>query len=217
MPPIHIAIAEDNVFLMQAIKEKLSFFDEFKVVCTALNGELLLQELEKDRAVDLILMDIEMPKLNGIAATQIVKQKYPQIKVIILTVFDDYDNIFNAIRAGANGYLLKEVNPDDLQKGIQETLNGGAAMTPIIAQKTLQLLRNPRIQVPKKPTEDFKLTKREIEVLEQLGQGLSHTQIAANFSRSPKTIRNHIEKIYKKLHVHSKIEAVQKAKNNYLI
>lgn len=217
MSPINIAIAEDNVFLMQAIKEKLSFFDEFNIVFTALNGVALLEQLEQNRAIDLILMDIEMPKLNGIAATETVKQKYPQIKVVILTVFDDYDNIFNAIRAGANGYLLKEVNPDDLQKGIMETLNGGAAMTPIIAQKTLQLLRNPRVQAPQQPIEDFKLTKRETEVLEQLAQGLSNTQIATNFSRSPKTIRNHIEKIYKKLHVHSKIEAVQKAKKNYLI
>jgi DNA-binding NarL/FixJ family response regulator len=215
--PIQIAIAEDNIFLLQSIKEKLSFFDDLQLFTFATNGKELMDKLEQYFNLDLILMDIEMPIMNGIEATANIKKKYPQIKIIMLTVLDDYDSIFKAIQAGANGYLLKEINAADLRKSILETMAGGAAMTPIIAQKALQLLRNPSLQTAKLNTEEIKLTKREIEILEQLSQGLSSTKIAANLNRSPKTVRNHIEHIYKKLQVHSKLEAVQKAKNNFLI
>jgi len=176
-----------------------------------------LGKLEDNHNVDLILMDIEMPVLNGIETTQIVKQKYPQIKIIMLTAFDNDENIFNAIKAGADGYLLKEINPKDLYEGIVETLNGGAAMNPSIALKTLKLLRNPLSIENEKDKEDISLSKREIEVLEQLSTGLSYTVIAENLFLSPSTVRKHIENIYKKLQVHSKIEAVQKAKRHNII
>lgn len=214
---LKLAIVDDNSFLINAVKEKLSFFDDLTVKFTATDGSDLLKKLEANHNVDLILMDIEMPVLNGIETTAVVKQKYPQIKIIMLTVFDNDENIFNAIKAGADGYLLKDVNPDELHNGILETLNGGAAMNPSIALKTLKLLRNP-IQI--KNTEDkeqISLSKREIEVLEQLSTGLSYTAIADNLYLSPSTVRKHIENIYKKLQVHSKIEAVQKAKNHNLI
>lgn len=214
---LKLAIVDDNSFLINAVKEKLSFFDDITLKFTACDGSDLLKKLEVNHNVDLILMDIEMPVLNGIETTAVVKQKYPQIKIIMLTVFDNDENIFNAIKAGADGYLLKDINPDDLHNGIHETLNGGAAMNPSIALKTLKLLRNP-IQI--KNTEDkeqISLSKREIEVLEQLSTGLSYTAIADNLFLSPSTVRKHIENIYKKLQVHSKIEAVQKAKNHNLI
>jgi DNA-binding NarL/FixJ family response regulator len=215
--PTKIALAEDNIFLLQSIKEKLSFFDDLQLVQFATNGKELMDKLEQDFSIDVILMDIEMPIMNGIEATANIKKKYPQIKIIMLTVLDDYDSIFKAIQAGANGYLLKEINAGDLHKSILETIAGGAAMTPIIAQKALQLLRMPNLQKVNLNQEEIKLTKREIEILEQLSHGLSNTKIAANLNRSPKTVRNHIEHIYKKLQVHSKLEAVQKAKNNFII
>lgn len=214
---LKIAIVEDNSFLIHAIKEKLSFFDDVTIKHTSLNGSELLTKLEESRNVDLILMDIEMPVLNGIETTQIVKQKYPQIKIVMLTAFDNDEHIFNAIKAGADGYLLKEINPDDLYNGIKETLNGGAAMNPSIALKTLKLLRNPiDIQNPR-DQEEISLSKREVEVLEQLSKGLSYTAIADNLFLSPNTVRKHIENIYKKLQVHSKMEAVQKAKKHNII
>tara|TARA_R110002124_G_scaffold87407_1_gene225076 strand:+ start:106910 stop:107560 length:651 start_codon:yes stop_codon:yes gene_type:complete len=214
---LKIAIVDDNSFLIHAIKEKLSFFDEISVKHTSLNGSELLTKLDENHNVDLILMDIEMPILNGIETTQMVKQKYPQIKIIMLTAFDNDEHIFNAIKAGADGYLLKEINPDDLYNGIKETLNGGAAMNPSIALKTLKLLRNPiTIQNPR-DKEEISLSKREVEVLEQLSKGLSYTAIADNLFLSPSTVRKHIENIYKKLQVHSKMEAVQKAKNHNII
>lgn len=212
-----IAITDDNTFLIHAIKEKLSFFDDISVKHTALHGKELLSKLEIDHNLDLILMDIEMPVLNGIETTQVVKQKYPHIKIIMLTAFDNDEHIFNAIKAGADGYLLKEINPKDLYKGVLETLNGGAAMNPSIAMKTLKLLRNPVNIDSLKDKEEISLSAREVEVLEHLSKGLSYTVIANHLFLSPSTVRKHIENIYKKLQVHSKIEAVQKAKNHNII
>lgn len=214
---LKIAIVDDNSFLINAVREKLSFFDDITVKHTSLNGSELLVKLEENHNVDLILMDIEMPVLNGIETTQVVKQKYPQIKIIMLTAFDNDEHIFNAIKAGADGYLLKEINPTDLYNGIQETFNGGAAMNPSIALKTLKLLRNPSSIQNKSDQEEISLSPREVEVLEQLSKGLSYTAIADNLFLSPSTVRKHIENIYKKLQVHSKIEAVQKAKNHNII
>jgi len=214
---VKVAIVDDNSFLISAVKEKLSFFDDISIKHTSLNGSELLTKLEDNHNLDIILMDIEMPVLNGIETTQMVKQKYPHIKIIMLTAFDNDENIFNAIKAGADGYLLKEINPKDLYEGMQETLNGGAAMNPSIALKTLKLLRNPIDINNPRDHEEISLSKREVEVLEQLSKGLSYTVIANNLILSPSTVRKHIENIYKKLQVHSKIEAVQKAKNHNII
>lgn len=212
-----IAIAEDNFFLAKAVEEKLSFYDNLKIKYFAENGQILVNRLEDDHNLDLILMDIEMPVMNGIQATEIVKNRYPQIKILILTVFDNDENIFNAIKAGADGYLLKETSPEELYKGILETLEGGAAMSPSIAFKTLKLLRNPQDFEINGNQEDIKLSVRETEVLEQLSRGLNYNIIAQNLFLSPSTIRKHIENIYTKLQVHSKLEAVEKAKNSRLI
>lgn len=209
---IKIAIVDDNTFLQKAVQDKLSFFDDIEVKFKANEGEDLLQKLEKNHNLDLILMDIEMPKLNGIDATVKVKSKYPQIKIIMLTVFDNDENIFKSIKAGADGYFLKEVNPQDLYNGIIETLNGGAAMTPSIALKTLKLLREPVTFDSNEPVENIQLTNREVEVLEQLSKGLKYNAIADNLFLSVGTIRKHVENIYSKLQVHNKLEAIQKAK-----
>lgn len=212
---IKIAIAEDNSFLLKAILEKLSFFEEIEVKFYAFNGEEFLEKLKKDSNVHLILVDIEMPKMNGIETVAVVSKKYPQIKTIMITVFDDDENIFKAIQAGANGYFLKEVDAKSLHQGILDTLQGGAAMTPSVAMKALKLLRNPPDF--ESPKEEVNLTTREIEILEQTSKGLTYTQIGENLFISPKTVRKHIENIYGKLQVHSKLEAVQKAVKNRII
>lgn len=214
---IKIAITDDNSFLINSVKEKLSFFPDLNFKFSAHDGSELLSKLEDNHNLDLILMDIEMPILNGIETTEIVKQKYPHIKIIMLTVFDNDENIFNAIKAGADGYLLKEINAKKLHDGIIDTLNGGAAMNPSIALKTLKLLRNPLEITNRQEQDDIKLTQRETEVLEQLSKGLSYHLIADNLILSTGTVRKHIENIYKKLQVHNKLEAVQKAKKNKLI
>lgn len=212
-----ISIVDDNTFLILAIKEKLSFFPDLDFRFSALNGEEIVDKLEENHAVDLILMDIEMPVMNGIQATTEIKKRYPHIKIVMLTVFDNDENIFNAIKAGADGYLLKETKPDELHQGIVDTMNGGAAMNPSIAIKTLRLLRNPMVNIDSNDKEKIRLTDRESEVLEQLAKGLSYSIIADNLIISPGTVRKHIENIYKKLQVHNKIEAIIKARNNKLI
>lgn len=212
---IRIAIIDDNNFLIKSVKEKLGFFDNISVVFTANNGLQCLDKL--DGNVDLILMDIEMPGLNGIETTALVKKKCPQVKIIMLTVFDDDENIFKAIQSGADGYLLKDIAPQELYHAIVQTLEGGAVMTPSIAFKTLNFLRFPGA-VPVSETDDsVQLSGREIEVLEQLATGLPYTAIANNMIIAPATVRRHIENIYKKLQVHSKTEAIALAKRKRII
>jgi DNA-binding NarL/FixJ family response regulator len=212
-----IVIVDDNIFLQKAIAEKLSFFDDLKCKLTANDGLDLLEKLAHNHNVDLILMDIEMPKMSGIEATSHIKTKYPHIKIIMLTAFDNDENIFKSIKAGADGYLLKEVNPQALHDGIIDTLKGGATMTPSIALKTLKLFRNPIILESKLDTECVQLTSREIEVLDQLSKGLQYHKIADNLIVSIGTVRKHVENIYKKLQVHNKLEAIQKAKENNIL
>ncbi|OAD46708.1 response regulator [Polaribacter atrinae] len=215
---LKICIAEDNYFLVKAIKEKLSFFEDIIIKFHANNGAELIGKLEENHNIDVILMDIQMPEMNGIKATEIIKNKYPHIKIIMLTVLDDDDCIFNAIKAGANGYLLKEIDPEKLYKSIIEVTEGGAPMTPSIALKTLKLLRNPNVLNSKtQQTKEIKLSKRETEILIQLSKGLNYNNISDNLIISPSTVRKHIENIYKKLHVHSKLEAVLKAQKQNLI
>jgi DNA-binding NarL/FixJ family response regulator len=216
---IRIAVIDDNNFLIKSVKEKLSFFEDITISFTANNGLECMEKLDENRQIDLILMDIEMPKQNGIEATALVKQKYPQIKIIMLTVFDDDENIFQAIQAGADGYLLKDTEPQELYIAITQTLEGGAVMTPSIAMKALNLLRSPLAEEADadEAEETIKLTSREVEVLEQLSTGLPYTSIAENLIVSPSTVRRHIENIYQKLQVHSKTEAIALAKKKRFI
>ena len=214
---LKIALAEDNSFLAKAIIEKLSFFDDKNFKYRASNGASLIGKLEENHNIDVILMDIQMPEMDGIKATEIVKRKYPQIKVIMLTVHDDDEYIFKSIKAGANGYLLKEIDPENLHKCINEVINGGAPMSPSIALKTLNLLRNPSQFENKTDQEKVELTKRETEILEQLSKGLNYNEISKNLFISSGTVRKHIENIYKKLQVHNKMEAVIKGRKHNLI
>jgi len=212
--PIYIAIAEDNPFALKAIKEKLDVYDDIRIRLIASNGTDLLEQI-KDLPIELVLMDIEMPVLNGINATQKLRKQNAKIKVLALTTFDDDDKILEMIRAGANGYLLKEEGREVIHKAILDTIAGGAAISASIALKVIDLIRNP--QPIQKDIQDFKLTKREIEVLEQLKNGLTYEQIASNLFISTGTIRKHVEQIYRKLQVNNKVSAINKAIDNQLV
>ena len=214
---IKVILVEDNFFLQKALEEKLSNFSDIAIKDTAQNGEEAIAILEENHVVDLILMDIEMPIMNGIKATEIIKSNYPQIKIIMITVFDNDENVFDAIKAGADGYLLKETKAEKIYEAIRETLAGGAVMSPSIALKTLQLLKNPRVFDSSEATEMVELTTREIQVLEQLSKGLKNKEIAENFFLFFFTVKKHIENIYRKLQAHNRIEMLQKAKQNKLI
>mgnify|MGYP003683009539 CR=1 FL=1 len=212
-----IAIAEDNTFLANLLVEKLSFFKEdLQYVFRARDGKELVEKLAKNSEIDLVLMDIKMPNMNGIEATKILKKQFPAIKIVMITVFDDDENILQSIQSGANGYLLKEATADELHKGIIDVMNGGATMTPSIAMKTLKILQTANIQ-QYEVNEEIKLSKREKEVLEQLSKGFGYQLIAEKLFVSPATIRKHIENIYRKLQVHNKIQAVEKARRHRLL
>lgn len=214
---VKIAIAEDNAHALITLIEKLSEFDDICVVHQAGNGSEILHLLESNSDIDLILMDIEMPVMNGIAATERIKQMYPTVKVVIITIFDNDDYIFNAIKAGADSYILKDIKPEKIYETIKDTLQGGAVMSPSIAVKTLSLLKN--IHLPVTPSEVVKiaLTERESEILEQLSKGYSNKVIAASLFISPFTVKRHIENIYQKLHAHNRIDLVEKARKGGLL
>lgn len=213
---IDVLVVEDNQFAQLALLDKLSAFTDIAIKHTALNGQLAIDFLAKQQ-VHLVLMDIEMPVMNGIEATAIIKQKYPNIKVVMITVYDDDDYIFNAIKAGADSYILKETKADKIYETIIDTLNGGAVMSPSIAVKTLQLLKNgPVSKVENLPT-PIELSTREAEILELLAKGMTNKYIAEQLFISPFTVKRHIENIYQKLQAHNRIELLEKARKNRLI
>lgn len=212
-----LIIVEDSVFALQAIEEKLANFSDVVISNIARNGEEALEVLEQNHSVDIILMDIEMPAMNGIEATRIIRKKYPQIKIVMITVYDDDNYIFDAIKAGADSYILKETKAEKIYETINDTLNGGAVMSPSIAVKTLQLLKNtPHIASAATP-QTIELSKRETEILEQISTGLTNKIIAERLFISPFTVKRNIENIYQKLQAHNRIELLDKARQNKLI
>ena len=212
---IRIGLIEDNVFLAKSIRDALDLDEDFVLKFWAKNGQEALDKLEQDKMVEVLIMDIQMPIMSGIEATKIISQLYPHIKILVSTVFDDDDNLFKAIQAGAQGYLLKDETYDVLKQSILDMLDGGGPMSAGIASRALKLLRYANLASA--PKENFELTKRETEILEQLCTGLNYQHIADNLVISPKTVRKHIENVYNKLNVHSKIEAVNVARRNRLI
>jgi DNA-binding NarL/FixJ family response regulator len=213
--PYHIAIAEDLPRLARMLQENVEASAEFQVVHVAMNGRMLLQWLEQCyNKPDLVLMDINMPEMNGIVATQALKDLYPQIKVVMATVFEDENHIFDAILAGADGYLLKDETPESLHRNLHEALEGGAPMSPAIARKSLQMMRR---STPPAKAPEHNLTPREVEILEQLSRGLSYQQVADNLIVSTGTVRTHIEHVYRKLQVNNKTAAVEQARRKGII
>lgn len=207
---IRIGIAEDNPRMAEALRAKVELVPEYKVLWMAPDGKEALRQLEEGNAVDLILMDIRMPNMNGIEATGLVQQQYPEIAVVMSTVFDDEDHLLGAILAGATGYLMKDTAPGAIHAAIQQALEGGAPMSPLIAGKALQLIRNQ--ETPGKPEapDRYQLTPREKEILALLADGDSYQKIADRLFISYGTVRKHVEHIYRKMEVHGKVEAIRK-------
>ena len=213
---IRIAIAEDISRIAASLKQKIELSPEFKIQFIAPNGKEMIKELQHFSNIDVILMDINMPVQNGILTTEAITNRWPQIKIIMCTVFDDEQNIFDAIMAGACGYLMKDETPQKFHKAIYEAIEGGGPMSQSIARKSLQIIKSGATHLQKKKV-DYNLTTREHEVLEQLSKGLSYEQAAGNLFVTYGTIRKHVENIYKKLQVHNKVEAIQKAKQSGII
>ena len=165
------------------------------------------EALESEAPVDIILLDINLPKLTGIEAIPMFKEKYPGQKIIMLTIQDDAESILSAIKAGADGYILKKTSPQKILEAIHQVYEGGAALTPMVAKQVLALF-TPQKAVVESPTN---LTPREKEILNLITQGMTTVVIAETLFISAQTVRNHIKNIYEKLHVHSKAHAVARA------
>jgi DNA-binding NarL/FixJ family response regulator len=210
-PAINIAIVDDSDQLKDIFKKNFNTYTQIQICFMAENGADALQKLnEQSTLPDVILMDIDMPIMNGIETVKKISELYPSLKTLMLTVFDDDDKIFQSIQAGAKGYLLKDESFEKIIEAINNIYSGYAAMSPIVASKTIKLLKNntvPQNVIQVKP-EDYQLTAREIQVLELLSAAKSYKQIADELFVSTQTIKKHIENIYTKLHVNSKLEAV---------
>jgi DNA-binding NarL/FixJ family response regulator len=218
---VYIAIVDDKKSIRLALQERLNAIAEFKVLFTAENGIDFLEKMAEARKTvepDLVLMDIDMPKMDGIEAAAKARERYPDLKILMLTIFDEDDKIFRAIKAGANGYLLKDEPVNKIKEAIINLVEqNGAPMSPSIARRSLNLLMNATIDVKTTeqfPETDYKLSEREKEVLLLLIDGLEYKEISSKLSISPNTIRNHISKIYKKLYVTSRTQAIKVINGN---
>ena len=205
---IKIAVVEDNPALRASL---VSLFDRTEGMrCVASLNNLLNVISEVGSALpDIILMDIGLPNISGIEGVRTVKTHFPAIQILMFTVFDDDEKIFDAIRAGASGYLLKKTLPDEIVQAVRELSLGGAPMTSSIARRVIQSFQ----AAPATLVEDYRLTVRENEILYSLVDGLSYKKIADKYCVSISTIRTHICNIYNKLHVNSKAQAVARVLN----
>lgn len=212
---IKLAIVDDKQTNRVSINERISSSHEFEVVFMAENGEDFLEKMKScpgKNQPQLVLMDIDMPIMDGIETVKRANQIYPETKFLMITVFDDDDKIFEAIKAGASGYLLKDENSSAISNAIKEVLEfGGAPMSPRIARKAMNLLMNAKIEVSKdvKKEEDIELSSREMEILKLMVDGYDYKVAADKLFISPHTVRKHIANIYEKLHVCSKVDAVK--------
>ena len=211
---MRIAIVDDKQPNRVSLQEKLSFLKDIEVAFTAANGEDFLQQIKVQKQdIDVVLMDIDMPIMNGIEAVNTGSSLYPQTKFLMLTVFDDDDKIFEAIKAGAIGYLLKDENVDKIIEALWQIVEyGGSPMSPRIARKALNLLMGSNLN--KSTKEATVLSSREMDILKGLVEGLDYKGVAEKLFISPYTVRTHITKIYQKLHVSSKTQAVMLAVKN---
>lgn len=204
-----VIIFEDNFLMQESLKALLEMNDNITVCGVYDNAKDMLRIYEQSQP-DLIISDIDMPEVNGLEGLKSVKDKYPEAKVMIFTVFEENDKVLNAICLGANGYVLKSSTSEKITESIFDVINGGSPLTPSIASKILQHFPKHSFS---SSNEMESLTAKEKEVLEWLVKGYSYKMIAAELDKSLETIRTQIKKIYKKLNVQSNAEAIIKALN----
>ncbi|HKL18201.1 MAG TPA: response regulator transcription factor [Halalkalibaculum sp.] len=202
-----VGIVEDNKKIRDLIQRYLDMQEELKCPVAVDTVEEMLEHLEEHGHPDVILMDIQLPGMSGIKGIGLIKEKYPEIDIIMLTVYHDSHKIFNALRAGASGYLLKHTSLPEIKESILKLIDGGAPMSPQIARKVINHFQE---NAPKKNPESD-LTPREHDIVNGLVDGLSYKMIADRYDISIDTVRAHIRNIYKKLHVNSKAEVIAKS------
>lgn len=207
-----VLVYDDNEMLRSSIRFLVESEPEMELVASLPNAQSVEGDIGQYQP-DVILMDIDMPLVNGVQAVARIRQIEEDLPVIMLTVFEDNENIFNAIYAGASGYILKRHLSEEIADAIRTVLNGGAPMTGSVAKKVLKMIPRAKSQEQEKSN----LTEKETKILELLVHGFSYKMIASEIFISIDTVRFHIKKIYEKLHVHSATEAVSKALKNRLV
>jgi DNA-binding NarL/FixJ family response regulator len=203
---LNIAIVEDSLKIRGTLAQLITEAPGFACVCTCDTGEEALRLVPK-HTPDIVIMDIQLPDLSGIECTARLKRLLPKMQVMIFTVYEDNDQIFQALKAGASGYLLKRTTPAEILEALTEIKQGGAPMSSEVARKVVQSFRQ---QEPAKSAEMEQLSRREEEILALLTQGYVAKEIAGKLSISYDTVRSHLKHIYEKLHVRSRTEAVIK-------
>lgn len=217
---IKIAIVDDNQINRSTIKAKLNPYKDIILLFEASNGKDFFEKLiacSKENLPQVVLMDIEMPLLDGISTISSASIKYPEIKFIVLTIYEDDDKIFEAIKAGASGYLLKEDKAINIVEAITNVVEyNGIPMSPAIARRAMDLLKESPKPVPhvQNKTTEHQLSEREMEILKQVVKGYNHHEIAEKLFISPNTVRTHVNNIYKKLHLNSKSQMMNLAYKN---
>jgi len=224
---LKIAIVDDMPNIRQMLRQKLAAQPDVRVLFTASNGKDFLEKMKADESgemPDVVLMDLDMPELNGIETIAHAAVLYPDVRFLVLTVFDDDEKIFDAIKVGAGGYLLKDDKLTDIVAALQELVEfGGVPMSPQVARKALRMLSQAQLPAVSNDTSvsqkgaGFDLTKREIEILSLMVDGKDSNEIATLLFLSVHTVRKHIANIYNKLHVCSRVQAIKVAiKNNWV-
>jgi DNA-binding NarL/FixJ family response regulator len=204
---IKVAIVEDDKGIRQSLEWLLEASSEFSCVAACGSAEEALEILPK-AAPQVVLMDINLPLRSGIECTARLKELLPEVQVIMITVYDDSEKVFNALRAGASGYILKRATPEKILQAIREVHAGGVPMSGEIARQVLGAFREPA--PASAPSEEQNLSRREQEILELLAQGCSNKDIASKLSISVETVTWHLRHIYSKLHVRSRTQAALK-------
>jgi DNA-binding NarL/FixJ family response regulator len=212
-PKIRVAVFDDNEDRRMSLKYLIGMLPDMDFVGKFPDARDAVSKVEQSKP-DVILMDIEMPGVTGIEAVSEIKKAFPNVSILMQTIFDDESMIFDALKAGASGYLLKKGTPEKVIEGVREAYQGGAPMSPAIASKVLSFFRNMPVtaQVKEESTNDnYGLTSRQKQILTELVNGKSYKMIAASMNISYNTVNTHIRHVYEKLHVHSLGEAVAKA------
>lgn len=210
---IKVALFEDNPLLRDSLVQLINASDGLTCTGAFPDCSNLMLKVESAKP-DVILMDIDLPGMNGIEAVGEINQTYPDMVIIMQTVFNDNERIFQSITAGASGYLLKNTSPARILEAIREAATGGAPMTPSIAHKILEVFRTKRPALPTK--EQSQLNERQQEILECIFNGMSYKLIADKLFVSVDTVRYHVKNIYEILHVHSRDELISKVKGKSL-
>lgn len=209
MDRTRIFVVEDQPQLLKNLVKVLGTFPELEVVGTSQEGEAAVEAILETRP-QLVLLDLELPGINGIQVTQRVKRRAPEVEILILTSFDDEQKVYEAIQAGASGYLVKRVGPEKIRSGIQEVMEGGTVLEPIIARRFWNYFQSVQAKpAPEKKAENpWALTPTEFEVLRYVAKGLSNAEVGQVMTLERRTVRTHLSHIYRKMGVNSHVEAV---------